>query len=133
MKANSLASNQLALLIAAPHPGDTAMYNDMTAMAAALQRRGLPADRILAWHGPSDRPTMLALLRAARRRLQSWTAGSLFIHFSGHGFYEPEPELSGLSFGKSNGCSDDHRMFWEEFFAELDVSVGVRTFLLPDL
>ena len=33
-------SNHLALLIAAPHPGEEAMYRDLTAMAQALPDRG---------------------------------------------------------------------------------------------
>jgi hypothetical protein len=34
-------SNHLALLIAAPHPGEEAMYRDLTAMVQALLARGL--------------------------------------------------------------------------------------------
>jgi hypothetical protein len=33
-------SNHLALLIAAPHPGEEAMYRDLTAMVQALPARG---------------------------------------------------------------------------------------------
>jgi hypothetical protein len=39
--------HNLALLIAAPQPGETAMYRDQTAMAAALLARGLAAKRPL--------------------------------------------------------------------------------------
>ncbi len=130
---NNPASNQLALLIAAPHPGDAAMYNDMIAMATALRRRGLQADHILSWHGPLDRPSTSALLQLARRPMQSWTTGSLFLHFSGHGFCEPESGLSGISFGQSDGRKSEHRLSWGAFFDELDVSDRIRVFLLPDL
>jgi len=73
----------VALLIAAPPPGETAMHNDLLAMAQALLDRGLPADHIFSLHGQLDRSLVLAFLRVARRRMDGWTAGSLFVHVSG--------------------------------------------------
>ena len=47
-------SHRLGILIAAPHPGKTAMYHDMTAEARALVRRGYSSDHILCLHGRVD-------------------------------------------------------------------------------
>jgi hypothetical protein len=49
------APNHLALLLAAPQPGETAMLRDQAAMAAALLARGLTSDQILTLHDPLDR------------------------------------------------------------------------------
>lgn len=68
--------HHLALLIAAPQPGETAMYRDQAAMVAALLARGFAADDILCLHGRLDRPLVLAALQAASRRVAGWTAGS---------------------------------------------------------
>ncbi|RLT40000.1 MAG: hypothetical protein DWI57_09240, partial [Chloroflexi bacterium] len=83
--------SQIALLIATPPtPDEPAMRNDQLAMTQALLARGLPADRIFSLHGQLDRPLVLAFLRAARRRMDDWKAGSLFIHVSGDGYFVGE-------------------------------------------
>jgi hypothetical protein len=61
------ASPDLALLIAAPQPGETAMYRDVSAMAQALLARGFSADRILSLHGRLDRRLVTAFLQATSR------------------------------------------------------------------
>jgi hypothetical protein len=59
------SSNDLALLIAAPQPGDKAMSRDQAAMTQALLARGLSADEILCLHGRLDWPLVIAFLQAA--------------------------------------------------------------------
>ena len=81
------ASHHLALLIAAPHAGETAMFNDLTTMAQALLARGFSADQILCLHRRLDRSLVIAFLQAASRRVAGWSEGSVFLHVSGHGFF----------------------------------------------
>ncbi|MBP8107374.1 MAG: hypothetical protein KBG20_00280 [Caldilineaceae bacterium] len=128
--------NQLALLIAAPQEGEPAMHNDMTAMTQALLDRGLSADRILSLHGRLDRTLVLACLRTVRRRITLWENGSLFIHVSGDGFFigdTSETARAGLLFDESNDVTDDGHLFWDNFFAALNLPTGIRLILLPDL
>ena len=127
----------LVLLIAAPPtPAEPAMHNDLTAMTHALLARGLPADRIFPLHGQVDRPLVLAFLRAARRRMDDWKAGSLFIHVSGDGYFvgeTAETARPGLEFSATGDPTDDYHLLWDDFFAALDLPAGVRLTLLPDL
>lgn len=60
-------SNRLALLIAAPQPGETAMRRDQAAMAEALLARGLAANEILSLHDPLARPRAPAPSRRRSR------------------------------------------------------------------
>jgi hypothetical protein len=106
-------ANHLALLIAAPHPGEVAMYRDQAAMAEALPGRGLSADEILCLHGRLNRPLVTAFLQAASRRAVGWT--------------------DGLLFGDSEDVADDGHLFWDELFAVLALPAGVKLTLLPDL
>lgn len=88
-------TNRLALLLAAPQPGETAVRRDQAAMTEALLARGLAADQILSLHGPLDRPLVLATLQAAGRRVAGWREGSVFLHVSGHGFFDGDtPETA---------------------------------------
>jgi hypothetical protein len=128
--------HQLALLIAAPQPDETAMYRDLTAMAQALLTRGFSADQILALHGRLDRPLVIAFLQAAGRRVAGWSEGAVFLHVSGHGFFDgdtAEAARPGLLFGDSEDVADDDHLFWDELFAALALPAGVRLLLLPDL
>lgn len=130
------SSHHLALLLAAPQAGETAMLNDLIAMTQALQARGLSADRILALHGPLDRSLVLAFLAAARRRMAEWDSGALFVHVSGHGFFQGDTAATarpGLQFRKTEDVNDDYHLFWDEFFDVLALPIGVRLTLLPDL
>jgi len=129
-------ARQLGILIAAPHPGEAAMYNDMTAMARALQGRGYSADQILCLHGRMDRHLVLACLQAASRRVALWTQGSVFLHVSCHGFFAGETvedARPGLLFGDTDDIADDYHLFWDDLFAALTLPAGVRLTLLPDL
>jgi hypothetical protein len=126
----------LALLIAAPQAGEMAMYRNQLAMAEALLARGCAADEILCLHGRLDRPLVLAALQAVSRRVAGWTAGSLFVHVSGHGFFTGdtlETARPGLLFAESDDCGDDGHLFWDDFFAALALPAGVGLTLLPDL
>ena len=130
------ASHRLALLIAAPQPGEEAMYHDMSAMAQALLGRGFSADEILRLHGRLDRPLVIAFMRAASRRVAAWTDGSVFLHVSGHGFFTgdtAEEARPGLLFEENAEAGDDGHLFWDELFAALALPAGVRLTLLPDL
>ena len=128
--------NHLALLIAAPHPGETAMFNDLTAMTQALLARGFSADQILSLHGRLDRPLVVAFLQAASRRVAGWSEGSVFLHVSSHGFFTGEAATEarpGLWFDSTDDVTDDNHLFWEELFAALVLPGRVKLTLLPDL
>jgi hypothetical protein len=112
------------------------MHNDLRAMTQALLARGLPADRIFSLHGQLDRPLVLAFLHAARRRMDGWKAGSLFVHVSGHGYFvgeTAETARPGLEFSATGDPTDVYHLLWDDFFAALDLPTGVRLTLLPDL
>jgi hypothetical protein len=66
MRSVDFTSPHLALLIAAPQPGETAMYCDQVAMAEALLGRGFAADDILCLHGRLDRPLVQEDAQAGR-------------------------------------------------------------------
>lgn len=128
--------SHLALLLAAPQPGETAMLADQAAMTAALLARGLPADHILALQGQLDRPRVTAFLQAVSRRMAGWSSGSVFVHVSGHGFFAgdtPETARPGLLFAESEDVTDEAHLFWDDFFAALALPAGVGLTLLPDL
>lgn len=128
--------HQLAILIAGPHAGETAMFNDLTAMAQALAARGFAAEQILSLHGRLDRPLVLSFLRAAGRRVAGWNNGSVFLHVSTHGFFTgdtAEAARPGLWFGESEDVTDDDHLFWNDLFAALALPAGVGLTLLPDL
>ena len=110
---SSLHSHHLALLIAAPQPGDAAMYRDLTAMAQTLQGRGFSADQILCRHGRLDRPLVLAFLRAASRRVIAWADGSVFLHVSSHGFFTGNAEAEarpGVIFDATDAVTDEYHL-----------------------
>jgi hypothetical protein len=126
---------QLALLVGAPLYREEAMHNDLIAMDQALQERKLPADRVFSLHGRLDRDLVLSFLRAARRQMDGWSEGLLFVHVSGHGFFHGdtvENARPGLCFQESQVDDGDH-LFWDEFFDALDLPTGVQLILLPDL
>jgi hypothetical protein len=129
-------STHLALLIAAPQPGETAMLRDQAAMAQALLGRGFSTDQILCLHGRLDRPLVLVTLQAAGRRAAGWTDGSVFLHVTGHGFFDGDTAGAarpGLLFGDSEDVADNDHLFWDDVFAALALPAGVRLALLPDL
>ena len=128
--------NHLALLIAAPQPGGTAMLADQAAMSAALPGRRLPTAHILTLQGQLNRPRVTAFLQAASRRVAGWNDGSIFVHVSGHGFFAgdtPATARPGLLFAETEDLTDDNHLFWDDFFASLALPAGVGLTLLPDL
>jgi hypothetical protein len=129
-------SHHLALLLAAPQPGEEAMYRDLSAIAQALLARGFSSDRSLCLHGRLDRPLVIAFLQAASRRVAGWSEGSVFLHVSGHGFFTGdtvETARPGLLFGDSEDVADDDHISWDDLFAALALPVGVGLTVLPDL
>jgi len=130
------ATSQLALLLSAPQEGDTAYHHDLLAMTQALQTRGLPADHIFSLHGQLDRPLVLSFLQTARRQITGWQAGALFLHVSGHGFFQgdtAENARPGLLLKDTDDVTDEYHLFWDEVFAAFDLPPGVHLTLLPDL
>jgi len=98
-------------------------------------RVGLFPDQILCLHGRLDRPLVLAFLQAAGRRAAAWTAGSVFVHVSGHGFLQgetAEEARAGLLFDDSEDVADNDHLFWDDLFAALALPAGVRLTLQPD-
>ncbi len=131
-----MTKNQLALLIAGPQAGEAAMFNDMAAMTQALQKRGFPTDQIRILHGHLDRPLLLTFLESAVRQMAGWADGTLFIHFSGHGFFTGETADAarpGLLFADGGESTAHGHLFWGEFFDALVLPDGVQLILLPDL
>lgn len=127
---------QLALLIAASQPGESAMLRDQAAMVEVLLARGMSADQILCLHGRLDRPLVTAFLQAASRRAAAWTDGSVFVHVSSHGFFHgetAEEARASLLFTESDDFGDDGHLFWDDFLAALPLPAGVELTLLPDL
>jgi len=131
-----MTTNQLALLIAGPQTGEEAMVNDMVLMTQALRKRDLPAHQIRILHGHLDRPLLLAFLESAVRQVAAWTTGTLFVHFSGHGFFTGETAdeaRPGLLFVDGGESVPHGHLFWDEFFDALALPHGVQMILLPDL
>ena len=130
--------NQLALLVAAAHPGDTAMHEDVAAMSAALRRRGYQDEEILCLDGLLTREQALAFLTEGSDRIAGWSDGQVFLHYSGHGAFWPwdaetaaaarpawQPEPDTL-------LSPDRWVFWDEVFAALAAPAGIDLVVLPD-
>lgn len=122
---------RLAVLIAAPWAGETAMSDDVRALATALGKRGFTGDRILVADGVATRKQLLDVLTHAAGRIASWDRGVVFLAISGHGSFqgtsaaEARPALQ-----LADGVDRD--LFWDEVFAALRVPAGVRVILLPD-
>ena len=135
--------HQLAILIARPFAGESAMYNDMTAMAQGLVARGFLTDQIFCLHGRLDRPLVLSFVQAASRRVAGWRDGSVFLHVSSHGFVTGKTAsearagllLAAPSRSRATQAvvADDDHLFWDDLFAALALPVGVTLTLLPDL
>jgi hypothetical protein len=129
-------THNLALLIAVPHFGESAMYRDQAAMAQTLLGRGLSADEIISLHGQLDRQVVIAFLQAASRRVSRWMDGAVFLHVSGHGFYDGdmvETARPGLLFSNLEAVQNDDYLFWDEVFTALVLPANVKLTLLPDL
>jgi hypothetical protein len=80
LSAFAAPSLRLALLIAAPMPGEAAMHDDLAAMYGALRARGFRPDEILVLDGPVRRELLAAFLRDASARVAGWSHGDVFVH-----------------------------------------------------
>ncbi|MCB9132525.1 MAG: caspase family protein [Anaerolineales bacterium] len=130
--------NRLALLIAAAHPGDTAMHHDLVAMDEVLRRRGYREDELLRLDGAQTREGLQAFLGRARDRIAGWTEGQIFLHYSGHGAFWPWDAAAAADARPAWQPEPDTLMlperwvFWDEVFAALAAPPGVDLVVLPD-
>jgi hypothetical protein len=126
------ATSRLAILVAAPRPDERAMANDLSAMAAALRRRGLDEPQILRLADPEDPAQLLALLDAALADAAEWTRGTVFLHFSGHGdvsgtrLDDAVPVIA-LAAGDAGA-----RVQWDSILQRLARLPHIRFALVPD-
>jgi hypothetical protein len=128
-------AQRLALLVAAPWEGETAMHNDLVAIYNALRQRGFAPEEFLILEGPLTRSILLAFLHDVQKRISSWQRGEVWFSFSGHGTLrgttaaEAQP---GLLLTSALHPSHEEQMWWEEVFAALQVPAAVQLTLLPD-
>src|SRR5262245_51662183 len=126
---------RLALLVAAPWAGETAMHNDLVAIYNALRQRGFAPEEFLVLEGSLTRSVLLAFLRDAQRRIGAWQRGDVWFYFGGHGTFrgttaaEAQP---GLLLTSTLHPSYEQQVWWEEVFAALQVPAAVQLTLLPD-
>jgi hypothetical protein len=126
---------RLALLVAAPWAGETAMHNDLVAIYNALRQRGFAPEEFLVLEGSLTRSVLLAFLRDVQRRIGSWQRGDVWFYFGGHGTFlgttaaDAQP---GLLLTSALHPSYEEQVWWEEVFAALQVPAAVQLTLLPD-
>ena len=128
-------AQRLALLVAAPWEGETAMHNDLVAIYNALRQRGFAPEEFLVLEGSLTRSILLAFLHNAQKRIGAWQHGEVWFSFSGHGTFrgtmaaEAQP---GLLLTSALHPSHEEQVWWEEVFAALQVPAAVQLTLLPD-
>jgi hypothetical protein len=128
-------AQRLALLVAAPWEGETAMHNDLVAIYNALRQRGFAPEEFLILEGALTRSVLLAFLHDVQRRIGAWQRGEVWFSFSGHGTLrgtkaaEAQP---GLLLTSALHPSHEEHVWWEEVFAALQVPAAVQLTLLPD-
>jgi hypothetical protein len=128
-------AQRLALLVAAPWEGETAMHNDLAAIYDALRQRGFASEEFLVLEGALTRSRLLAFLHDAQKRIGAWQRGEVWFSFSGHGTVrgttaaEAEP---GLLLTSALPPSQEDQVWWKEVFAALQVPAAVQLTLLPD-
>ena len=126
-------AQRLALLVAAPWEGETAMHNDLVAIYGALRQRGFAPEEILVLEGSLTRSVLLAFLHDVQRRIGSWQRGEVWFSFSGHGTWRGTTAADakpGLLL--TSAPSREEQVWWEEVFATLQVPAAVQLTLLPD-
>jgi hypothetical protein len=126
---------RLALLVAAPWEGETAMHNDLMATYTTLRQRGFSPEEFLVLAGPLTRSLLLAFLHDVQRRIGAWPSGEVWLSFSGHGTIRGTTAAEarpGLLFTSTLHPSPEDQMLWEEVFAALQVPTAVHLTLLPD-
>ena len=133
--ANTEQTRRLALLVAAPWEGETAMHNDLVATYNALRQRGFSPEEFLVLAGPLTRSLLLAFLHDVQRRIGAWQRGEVWFSFSGHGTFRGTTAAdaqAGLLLTSALHPSHEGQVWWEEVFAALDVPAAVQLTLLPD-
>jgi hypothetical protein len=128
-------TRRLAILVAAPWEGETAMHNDLVAVYNALRQRGFAPEEFLVLEGPLTRSVLLAFLHDIQRRLALWQKGDVWFSFSGHGTFSGMTAADarpGLLFTSEIPPSHEHQVFWDEIFATLQVPTAVQLTILPD-
>jgi hypothetical protein len=127
--------HRLAILIAAPWPGEIAMHNDLLAIGGALSQRGYSANEIMLLEGQLDRKSLLSLLDEARNRVAKWKDGEVFLYFGGHGYYSGSTASDarpGLLLVADPEYSSNIAVFWDEVFKTINVPPMVSLIILPD-
>lgn|GEM_PF-2540749 len=128
-------ARRLAILIAAPWEGETAMHNDLVATYSALRQRGFSPEEFLILEGTLSRSLLLAFLHDVQRRIGAWQNGDVWFSFSGHGTFRGTTAAEarpGLLFTSMLHPSHEDQVLWEEVFAALRVPAAVQLILLPD-
>src|SRR5215470_16371836 len=126
---------RLALLVAAPWEGETAMHNDLVAIYNALRQRGFAPEEFLVLEGALTRSVLLAFLHDVQKRIGAWQRGDVWFYFGGHGTLrgttaaEAQP---GLQLTSALHPSSEEHVWWDEVFAALQVPAAVQLTLLPD-
>ena len=128
-------AQRLALLVAAPWEGETAMHNDLVAIYNALRQRGFAPEEFLVLEGALTRSILLAFLHEAQRRIGAWQRGDVWFSFSGHGTFRGTTAADaqpGLLLTSALHPSHEEQVWWEEIFAALQVPAAVQLTVLPD-
>ena len=128
-------AQRLALLVAAPWEGETAMHHDLVAIYNALRQRGFAPEEFLVLEGVRTRSVLLAFLQDVQRRIGAWQHGDVWFSFSGHGTLRGTTATDaqpGLLLTSALHPAHEERVWWEEVFAALQVPAAVQLTLLPD-
>jgi hypothetical protein len=117
-----LPANELAVLIAAPWPGEVAMRNDVQAAAAVLRLRGFSGRDVWTLDEGVGRERVLGILAQAGRWAQAQSHAHLFLYVSGHGNVvgsTVEEALLALQLTAADVPSPEQTVRWDEIFAAL--------------
>ena len=123
-------AHRLALLVAAPWKGETAMQNDLVAIRKALRLRGFSSEEIHELEGRVDRESLMSFLTDASRRVSGWRSGEILLYYSGHGGWTGTPPSNARAGLWLDSAKDP--ILWDELFAKLRPPAGVKLILLPD-
>jgi hypothetical protein len=126
---------RLALLVAAPWEGETAMHNDLVAIYHALRQRGFAPEEFLVLEGALTRSILLAFLHDAQKRIGAWQRGDVWFSFSGHGTVRGTTAAeaqAGLLLTSALHPAQEEPVWWDEVFAALHVPAAVQLTVLPD-
>lgn len=133
--ADVAAPRRLAILVAAPWEGETAMHNDLVATYTALRQRGFSPEEFLVLEGVLTRSVFLAFLQDVQRRIGAWQQGEVWFSFSGHGTFRGTTVATarpGLLLTSRVPPSQEDQVFWDELFAVVQVPPTMLFILLPD-